>query len=151
MAIARDEQILGLEIAVHDAAGVRGREPARDLNRIVDGPANGQRSVRQFVAERPAFEQFVDDKGRAVVLAGVEHHQDVGVVEGARRARFLRESPEPFRVGRDIARQRLEGDIAPEPHVPRPIDDTHAAFAYRADDFVRAHSGSSSERHGGQL
>ena len=38
-AVARHEQVLGLQVAVHDPLLVRGGEPVRDLDRVVDGLA----------------------------------------------------------------------------------------------------------------
>ena len=43
--------------------------------------------------------------------------------------------------------QDLDGDVALEPRVARPVDLAHAARADRRDDLVRAESGAG--RHGG--
>ena len=43
--VARDEQVVGLQVAMDDALVVRGGEPLRDLARVVDGFARRQRAA----------------------------------------------------------------------------------------------------------
>ena len=42
MSVIEDEHVLGLQIAVDDAAVVRGGQSGRDLDAVIDGLANGQ-------------------------------------------------------------------------------------------------------------
>ena len=91
----RDEQVVGLHVAVDDALVVRGGEPFGDLTRVVDRFARRQRARVQPAAERFPFEQLRDDVGRAGMRADVVDGQDVRVIELAGGARFLLEAMRP--------------------------------------------------------
>ena len=65
--VSRDEQVVGLHIAVDDALVVRGRESRSHLARVVDGFARRQCAVMQSVAERFALEEFGDDVRRTAL------------------------------------------------------------------------------------
>ena len=65
-AVGMDEDVLGLEVAVDDAARVRGGEAARDLRRPGERPAAGHRAAGEQVGERLPFEQLGDEVGRRV-------------------------------------------------------------------------------------
>ena len=57
-AVAREEDVLGLEIAMDDAAGVRRRQAARDLQRDVERRVDGKRAGAEPRAQRLALEAF---------------------------------------------------------------------------------------------
>ena len=101
--VARDEDVLGLQIAVDDALVVRGGEPLRDLARVVDRFARRQRAAHAAAAKRLALEQLRDDVGRAGVGADVVDGQDVRVVELAGGARLLLEAMQRGRIGREAS------------------------------------------------
>ena len=86
------EDVLGLEVPVHDPLLVRRREALRDLQRVADRPARREGPAGEPLAQRLAFEQLRDDVGRAVVRADVVDRQDVRVVQRRRRLRLLLES-----------------------------------------------------------
>ena len=94
-AVAGDEDVLGLQVAVDDALVVRGGEAAGDLDGVVDGLARRQRRGADARAQRLAFEQLRDDVGRAVVAADVVDGEDVRMIERAGRACFLLEPAQP--------------------------------------------------------
>jgi hypothetical protein len=54
-AVRRDEQVLGFQVAVNDAPGVRGGESARHLLRVVGGLACRKRSRDELSAKRLSF------------------------------------------------------------------------------------------------
>ena len=59
--IVGEEQILGLEIAMDDAALVSGGQAFENLARVVDGPERREMPrVFQTVAQRLTLEQFRD-------------------------------------------------------------------------------------------
>jgi hypothetical protein len=47
-ALLVDEDVLRLDVAVHDAAGVRGAERAGDLDRVGDRLVDGERPMRRM-------------------------------------------------------------------------------------------------------
>ena len=51
------------------------------------------------------------------------------MVEGRGRARLLLEALLAVRVGRELRRQNLDGHVAPQPRVARPIHLSHASGA----------------------
>ena len=65
--VAGDEEVLWLEVAMDDAFGVRRRQTAGDLLRVIKRLAHGQRTVIQLRAQLLAFQQLGDDVGRALV------------------------------------------------------------------------------------
>ena len=75
--VGGDEQVLGLEIAVHDAAAVRRRQAAGDLLGVGQRLAQRQRAVGQRRSQRLAVEQLGDDVGLAVGGADVVDGDDV--------------------------------------------------------------------------
>jgi hypothetical protein len=58
------------------------------------------------------------------------------VIERGQQAGFACEASPPFGIGREMRRQDLECDIAPQVAVVRAIDLTHAAGPERRDDRV---------------
>ena len=101
--------------------------PRRDLHRVLDGFAHRQRRRRPSRSrKRLALEQLRHDVRRTLMLTDIIDGKDVGVVERRRRARLLFETPQPGR-SRSPAGQDLDGHIAAQPRVARPIDFAHAA------------------------
>ncbi len=96
------------------------------------------RAMSQNVAQRPAMQDFADDVGSILIRADVMDRQDVGVIQGRRGSRFLIEATQPRSVGRVGWRKNLDGDVPPEPLVPRRIDLAHPALAEQVEDSVRA-------------
>jgi hypothetical protein len=96
--VARDEQIVGLDVAVNDPSVVRCRQPTRNLDCKVDGSANRQRPAIHPLPERCAFEKLCDDVRGAVVGADVVDRHNVGVLETGDGQRFLFEPPQTIRI-----------------------------------------------------
>ncbi len=148
MAVLGDDDVLGLDVAVHDAGAVRGSERVGDSGGHRDPLANRFRSLRRHhVAQRRTGEQFLHDVVRPAVDAHVIDGRNVGMTQRGGRPGFLFEAGQPLRVGREERRQNLDGHLAPEPRVPGAIDLTHAAGAEWRDDFVGAEARSRRQRH----
>ena len=137
-AVAGDEQIGRLDVAVHDAAFVRRGEPAGNLDRIVDHRARRQRPPVHPLAKRLADEQLGDDPGGAVVHADVVDRDDIRVIQAARRASFLFEPALAIGIARECRRQDLDRDLALQLRVARAIDLAHAADAEASEDLESA-------------
>jgi hypothetical protein len=77
VAVPRGEEVLRLEVAVDDALLVSGGEALGDLECVVDGLLQRDRSGLQSFAKGAAFQELHDGIGHAVVRAEVEDRQDV--------------------------------------------------------------------------
>ena len=55
-------------------------------------------------------------------------------------AGFLLEAQEAFGIRGKAGVNDLQGDVSPEPRVPRPVHLAHSARAQRGENFVRAES-----------
>jgi hypothetical protein len=77
--VSSQEQILGLEIAMHDAFLVCGREPIRDLDAPLDR-LTWRDPTSDLLAQRRAVEQLHDEvRRRACRDLHVVNRQDVGM------------------------------------------------------------------------
>ena len=135
---ARDEDVRRLDVAVHDALGVRGIERVGDLDRDVERAIEGQRPARDLFLERAAVEQLHHHVLLAVVLADVVQRADVRMVQRRGDARLATEPVERLAARGQLRRQELQRDVPPEPHVFGAVDDAHPSAAKAVDDPVRA-------------
>ena len=78
LAVAVQEDVLGLDVAVDEAAAMREGEPARDLSRQLERSRDRQRLVLldQPLEILPA-DELEDDELPPVMLAAVDHRHDV--------------------------------------------------------------------------
>src|SRR5262245_47890856 len=97
--IARDEDVLGLQVPMHDAFIVRGRKPVTDLDRVLDGFAYRQCGAAETLTECVALQQLRHDVRSTVVLAEVIHREDVRMIQRCGCAGFLLEPLKAFSVG----------------------------------------------------
>ena len=135
-AVDADEDVLRLEIAVHDAAGVSGGEPSGNLERDLQGGRERQRAGAEPRPQRFALEAFGDEVRGAAVVAHVIHRDDIGVIEGAGGPGFVVQRREALAVGR-MRQQQLDRHVASDPLVPGAPHFAGAAGAEPALDRVR--------------
>jgi hypothetical protein len=146
--VGRDEQVLRLQIPVHDAARVRGGQALGDLDGVVDRTRERNGAGIDYRAQRPPLQQFRDEIGRVVLAPHVIDGEDVGVIQRGRGARLGLEPAQPLRIVGDVRRQDLDGHVAPEPAVVRAIDLPHATRAEGGTEHVRPEAGAGAGRHG---
>ncbi len=133
-----DHDVLGLEVAVHDVALVRGRERADDRHHDVEREALRAREARssrargQDVAQRAALEVLEDHVRMPVGLVDLVDDHDA-FVSTARRRQGLGEQA---RCRSPAVPEELDGDQAPELGIAREQHDPHAALAELANDLV---------------
>jgi hypothetical protein len=84
---ARDHDVFGLQVAVHDAECVRGSHTIRNLAGEVDGFAYPERAAIEHGPQGLALHQLGDDIGAAGIGADVVNGDDIGMIQ--RRARAL--------------------------------------------------------------
>ena len=124
------EDVLGLDVAVDDRSLVRALQRARDLDRVGGGLGDRQAlAAPDALLERLALDVLEDDELGSVVLAGIDHGDDVGVVELGHRARLAPEALELVGVGGDLAVHQLDRDGPLEHRVEGAVDRRHAARA----------------------
>ena len=111
--------------------------PAADLLRVREGLARPDGAVVQLLPQRGAVEQLHDGEGDVVLDPDIEDAEDVGMRERGDRLRLALEARARGRIGGQRGRQNLEGDVAIEFGVPRPIDLAHPARADGGEDLVR--------------
>ena len=102
----------GLRIAVHDAFFVRRSETIGELNRIVQGFPNGQRSVVDGLAQGLSFEQLRYQVRGATVSADVVNGQNVGVIQGGGSQGLLFKATQAIGVAGVCGWENLERDAA---------------------------------------
>ena len=128
VALAREKDVRGLEVAMHDVLLVRSGDRVgdgdHDLERLGGGEATVARA--EVLLEILPGEQLLDDERRSVVVTrDVEHVDDVRVADGSRGARLAEEAHHVVFVARVLLVQELDGDLATERNVlsldtPRP-------------------------------
>ncbi|MDA0160546.1 hypothetical protein OM076_09745 [Solirubrobacter ginsenosidimutans] len=123
-AVGGDEQVLRLEIAMHDAGVVGVREPGQyRLQHAGDLRDRGQPDV---APQRPALEVLHCDVGRAVVLEEPMDRDDVRMPQRAGDARLREEALDQPRI-RGPQVEFLERDVAVQAGLVGEIDDRHPA------------------------
>ena len=136
-AVARDEEVVRLQIAMHDLLVVRGGQADGDLDADLDRLARRGRSSLEPLPQRLALEQLRHGIGRSLVHADVMNGEDVRVRERRDRLGFALEAGAAIRVLRNQRRKDLDGDVAIETGVAGAIHLAHPAFTERAGHDIR--------------
>jgi hypothetical protein len=95
----------------------RRRELARQRESF--GDANGP--AAQTLGQRVPLDQFENERMDALAPFQPIDRADVGVIERRQHPRLVLEPGEPFGIGPEGRWQDLDGDVAPELGVPRPV------------------------------
>ena len=135
-AVTRQEHVLGLDVAMDDAARVCGVEAIGDGGRNRDGRPPGLRALREPRAQCLALQQFGDREEDPPVQPDVVDGEDVRVRERRDRLRLALESRAGIVIVRQARLQHLEGDVALQARVACAIDLAHAALSEGTEHFV---------------
>jgi hypothetical protein len=76
------------------------------------------------------------NEGHPVGFVDLIDYGNIGMLESGRRLGLLNEPALPLRVGNQLGRQDLEGDLAVQIDVEGTVDDPHAATADLIEDLV---------------
>jgi RNA polymerase sigma-70 factor (ECF subfamily) len=151
-AVGADEHVRRLEVAVHEAGAMRGREPGAGLAEHREDLVSRARTLDDPRVERLPRDVLHRQEHAIAVLADVEDLDDVRMRQLRHRLRF---APHPqFErlarlVGKRVDAHELDHDGAPQLGIAREADDAHPARADRALDHVAADACTRLERRGG--
>ena len=126
--VAREHDVAGLDVPVHDAVRVRRAEGARELAGDGGRLARRQRTAAKPLLQRLALVQGHGDERTPVVgLADLVDRADVRVDQRGGGARLYKEALTGTRLVGHVRREELERDVAIEPLVVRTVHGPHAA------------------------
>ena len=126
-AVAVEQHVLRLDVAVDEPLIVREREPARDLQRELDRLARAQRPFlgHQLLQVHPV-DVLEDDELPPLLLAPVDHRDDVRMGKLRNGARFPAKAFYIVVVPSELLVQDLQRDGPLEQAVASAIDARHA-------------------------
>ncbi len=93
-AVRRHHDVLGLQVTVHDARGVRPAEPLRDLRADRHRPRQGQGAGREQLPQALPLDELHRDPRDASRLPDVVDRHDVRMIQRGGGARLLLEAPQ---------------------------------------------------------
>ena len=131
-----EQDVLGLDVAVHEPLAVRVVERARHLLRDRERLVDAELVLAvELVAQRLAAHEGQHVVQQTVRLARIDEREDVRMIEPRRDLDLGEEALGPEHRA-ELRAQHLERDLAIELAVAREIDDGHAARAELALDDV---------------
>ena len=140
--IAREHDVAGFNVPVHDAARVKCAHGLAHMDHDLAGGGGVELSdAVQHAGEAFTFDQFHHDVDELVVLTGGVDADEAGMLDVDDAAHAFAEC---FARGFAEAKQ-FDGDFAAEQGVPAAPDNTHAAAA----DFFDEVDGANAGGHGG--
>nr|WP_238705462.1 hypothetical protein [Serinicoccus profundi] len=132
-----EQDVLRLDVAVHQPAPVRLGEGLGDGQQQGHGPTGGHRGVLgDDVAQRRALDELHRQEDDLLVLTLVVDTDDVRVGQPRRSAGLGDEAPHEGVVVGQVRPHDLERDRAVQPEVPRAVDRGHPAPGELAHHLV---------------
>jgi hypothetical protein len=142
----RDEQVLGLDVTMHDAARMSGAESVGGREGELRSLPPFKRPARDSRAQRLALEQLRDCVRTTVHAPDVVNRHDVRMRERRDRACLLLEPRGGLRLRIESRGHDLQRDIASEARIVRSIHHAHATGPDHFLDTVRANVPSGTKR-----
>jgi hypothetical protein len=146
-AVARDDDVLGLEVEVEHAVAVRLADRLRDRQGGAQGLAELEPALDEPLPQGLSLEVLEREVRAAAVLAGAVDGDDVGVAERGGRARLVEEARDRAAARRCLAAHELEGHAPPEREVAREVDLAHPSARQEAEDLVSVEDVAGLDRH----
>src|SRR5712692_10099728 len=128
-------------------ARMRSGETGCHRHRDVDRFAPVKFSPIEPTPQRLAAQQLGDRVPNVVIFRKIEYRDDVRMRQSRDCFRFPLEALTHRRVVGDLVGDDLEGDVAVEPPVTRPVHRAHSPFAEEIADLVRTESRAGLEGH----
>jgi hypothetical protein len=107
MAAVGDEDVGGLQIAVHHALLVRRGEALGHLRGQLEAPLQAERAGCQQIGQPLASHQLHGDEGHPLRLVDLVHHRDRRVLQSRRRPRLLHEAAPQVGIGEEVGARTL--------------------------------------------
>jgi hypothetical protein len=133
---ARDQDVAGLDVTMHDTAGVSGVECIGDLRADGDHGRRLERTSPCVRAECDPVDELHHEEQTAVCFPDVVHGADVRMRKPRGRLHLAFETGTPF-SGQGVA-DDFDRHVAAESCISRSIDFAHSAGAKRFENLVRA-------------
>ncbi len=134
---ARGHEDVGrLDVAMHDALGVRRVESVGNLHGDVDQRIGGEGTGSHPILEGGSLEEFHREEETALGFVDVVDGADVRMIECRGGACLALEALQRLAVSSQIVRKKFERDGTAEPGVFRLVHHAHAAAANLFDDAV---------------
>lgn len=149
LAVGREADIGGLEIAVDHAGFVRGFEAGGDLAADFERLVKREGSALQAVVDRLARDELEDEEAGVAGLIDAEDLRDVGMVQRGERRRLALEALQALVVGGEVLGEDFDRDFAAEARVLRAIDLPHRSGAERAKGLVGREGRAGKQGQGG--
>src|SRR5262249_17033474 len=130
-----EHHVLGLEIAMHDARGVRVAAGLEDLHHDAHAARRRHGVLAHLAVERAAVDVLHDDVGAALVDAEIEDRHAAAVVQAGDGARLALEAGDRLGGGGGALVEELHGDELAQADALGPIHHAHAPGAEAIDDF----------------
>ena len=132
-----DEDVLGLDVAVDEAGGVRGGQAFEDWFEHDEGLLAGERPELvddiAKIAPRDVLQCEVDEPGRGALVVDRDH---MGMGQARRRLGLAVEPGDEVWILGEMTVHDLEGDDAVEPKVERLVDGCHAAAGEQCEHLI---------------
>lgn len=136
--LARDQDVRGLEVAVHDESLVRGPHGQANVAEQLHAMADARGCRRAVPGDGRAVHMLHGKPRRAVVgLPGVVQRDDAGMAQRGEDALLLVEASAAERGERSVP-QHLQRDLGADVVASCEVHDAHATITERADDAVGA-------------
>jgi hypothetical protein len=133
------EDVLRLEIAVHETSRVCRAQSARDVSADAQNLIDRKRPSLDDLTQCFAFEQLRDEVRAVLRASNIEDADDIGMIERGRHAGLVHEPRDALWIAGFRGREHLDGNIATEPRIGRAIDISHSAAGDEVDHAVRSH------------
>src|SRR5262249_35254260 len=131
-----DEDICGLDVAMHDMAFMRCRQRIRQLYRKIQEKVLRQRLPADAISQRATFEILHDNERLGRIAIDFVNRTNVRMIERRGGAGLTQESFENLCVGGNRRREELQSHKTAEFRILRLVDNTHAAGAQPLDNTI---------------